>query len=958
MSKTDRIFYHERKKSFQKIKEINIKTDLLDESINDKLLNYKLQNINNLLYYQPPIKKKFSIFSFTNSKKSNKSFLYDINEDLNKTEIKFNHMELTNTSFQETMADTSFDSQKSSKTENSNSFKILLNEDYNTYTDILKKIYPYFEFNHYNKIKDEYYEYFKKYGDNDINNRNSKYNNYNNDTFVNKDYKKSNLLDILGAQSNIDISPDKFRIKDDFLARTDKTELKMIKDDLSFKMGIIDKELESILETHANKFYNYIETNDNFIKLISKYTDEIRIKIGISKIIKKNYFNNSMKLILKQKKKKELENLLIITYYMNDLKKYIKCLRNLSATSNKNQNIIMEINRYTNLAKDKIKYLKKVLGNKKCSFLISAESIINVYENKTELNLIEQYTSNVKKLIEICIVYNKKNELVLNSDNINNKNWKLKLEEKALNNILFAENDFELLDNDKNIYIKYYLIYKNHNNREITKLIYNILGLFDIIVKDNIDITLIITIFQEIFKSIINYNLKEIEKQTTNKLLLIKIISNCYSILLSNYCYIIYLIQINFGLNSKKFNEITYTMKIEMDKLLLDLIKSYLNEILYDDWKYFIEGYTKSKSNCEIYFKINNLNWDQITFEIYSKFILFFKESKTRDLMDEYNKNNNLNLSWAQSTNIDNIYQKMFEKLYIEKNIDKISLKNIEISKKNEKTRQLLSFMNKEENNFIYFINEINGNDCGHKISNFSCLFIKYAYDFLYVYVLTKDISLKKNLVEHLYKVIKDLLLYTEDIIVNNPSGLINNMKKITEKEISLYYSDLLVIENCLKNFLVIYPDQDINEILYELKCNCIDNIEEYLQKINDTIIKEFNNLSFSNYPYFKNNNELNNYAKHFHKFKKIYDEIGNAFTSENIKTMFENRFEILFNEFNHISEEKGIIENVNGFNQFKNDINFIKKIINILDLIEYNKFYGILDLIINKVNPDNNINK
>ena len=214
-------------------------------------------------------------------------------------------MELTNSSFQETMADTSFDSQKSSKTENSNSFKILLNEDYNTYTDILKKIYPYFEFNHYNKIKDEYYEYFKKYGDNDINNRNSKYNNNNNDTFVNKDYKKSNLLDISGAQSNIDISPDKLRIKDD----------------LSFKMGIIDKELESILETHANKFYNYIETNDNFIKLISKYTDEIRIKIGISKIIKKNYFNNSMKLILKQKKKKELENLLIITYYMNDLKK-------------------------------------------------------------------------------------------------------------------------------------------------------------------------------------------------------------------------------------------------------------------------------------------------------------------------------------------------------------------------------------------------------------------------------------------------------------------------------------------------------------------------------------------------------------------------------------------------------------------------------------------------------------
>ena len=45
---------------------------------------------------------------------------------------------LTDSSFQETDANTSFDFQKSLSTEyNSNTFKILLNEDYNTYTDIL-----------------------------------------------------------------------------------------------------------------------------------------------------------------------------------------------------------------------------------------------------------------------------------------------------------------------------------------------------------------------------------------------------------------------------------------------------------------------------------------------------------------------------------------------------------------------------------------------------------------------------------------------------------------------------------------------------------------------------------------------------------------------------------------------------------------------------------------------------
>ena len=941
MSKTDRIFYHERRKSFQKIKDINIKTDLKDEPINTKLLNYNYQNINQLINYRLPPKKKLSIFSFKNK---TKTYLNEINENLNKTEINFNTMELTDSSFQETLADTSFDSQKSSRIEyNYNSFKILLNEDYNSYTDILKKIYPSFEFNHYNKIKDEYYEYFKKYGENDINNRNSKYNTNINNISIDKEYKKSNLLDILGVQKNIVEPPEKFRIKDDFLSRKDITELKMIKEDLSFKTGIIDKELESILESQANKFYNYIENNNKFVNLIYYYADEIKIKKDKQKIIKSNYISNSMKLVLKQKKKKELEKLLTITYYMNDLKKYIFFLKNLSATSNKNENIFREISKYSNLAKEKIKYLKTQLNNKKCSFLISAENIINTYENKEDLNLVEKFTSNVKMLIEKCLIYNNGDNITdKNNKKINNKNWNLTLENKSLNEISFSEDDFQYIDNNKNIYIKYLLIYNNINkNSDIFNFVVSILDLFDIIIKMKVDNTLIISIFQDIFKNIISYNLKEIENQTTNKLLLIKIISNCYSILLSNYSYIIYLIQKNFNLNINNisFNSIIKTMRIEMDKLLIELINSYLNGILYEEWKYFIDGYTKAKINCEIYFKINKLNWDKITNNIFTKFIIDFKESQTRELMNEYNKNNIYNLSWDQLNNINNIYQKMFEKLYIEKNLDKITLKQIDINN-NSNNNYLLQ----NNNNYIYFINEINANDCGHKISNFSCLFIKYTYEFLYVYLLTNNPSLKKSLIDQLYKVTKDLLLYTEDIIVNNPTGLINNNKKITEKEISLYYSDLLVIENCLKNFLLIYPDQDINEILYELKNNCIDNIEDSLQNISDAIINDFKGVEFNNVISNNGNKEINNYAKNFSKFKKIYDELGNAFTSVNIKDIFYNKFEMLFNEFNEIINDKGGIKNLKEFNQFKNDILFIKKIINIMDSLDCNKYQEILN--------------
>ena len=954
MSKTDRIFYHEKRRSFQKIKEINIKTDLKEQPLTDKLLNYKCQDFNLLLNYQIPSKKK-SIFSLSNSTKKKKNILNEINENLNKTEINFNNGELlTDSSFQETLADTSFDSQKSSKIENNNTFKILLNEDFNTYTTNLKKIYPSFEFNHYNKIKGEYYEYCKKYGDNDINNRNSKYNIKNNNN--NKEYKKSNLLDILGVQQNILVPTEKFKIKEDFLSRNDKTELKMIKEDLSFKTGIIDKELESILQTQSNKFYNYIENNVNFTKLISYYSDEIKSKIEIQKKIKKNYFNNSMKLLLKEKKKKELEKLLNITYNMNDLKKYINYLKSKSIANNKDENIYIEINKYTYLAKEKIIYLKNIFKNKNCKFLLCSENIINIYENKGDLNLVEKFTSNLRNLIESSFIYDKRKIIIEenNRDNvkkeINIKKWDLILEEKSLNNILFLEKEFEYIDNDKNIYIKYFLIYNNITKNDIVKLLINSLDLFDIIIRSTRDITLIISIFQETFKRIIYNNLKEIENQTTNKLLLIKLISNCYSTFLSNYLYILYLFKKNFDKNFISFNEILKLMKEEMNKIIIGLIKSYLNEISYEDWKYFIEGYIQAKNNCEIYFKINQLNWDKITFDYYKRFIIYFKESQTKELMNEYNKNNNINLSWNQLVNINEKFQKMFEKLYIEKNIDKTTINQIDINQKKERDNMLFPSFNFEKNNFIYFINEINGNDCGHKVSNFSCLFIKYAYEFLYIYILTNDLSLKKILVEQLYKVTKDLLLYTEDLIVNNPTGLINNTKKITEKEISLYYSDLLVIENCLKNILLIYPEQDINEILYELKNNCIDNIEDYLQKTNNLIIEEFNKISFDHYPYVHGNKEINNYAKYFHKFKKIYDGLGNAFTSENIKDIFNNRFEIFFNNFLKIIISKGAIENDKRFNQFKNDIIFIKKIISLMDLVEYKKYNKILDKCIKEV--------
>ena len=105
-------------------------------------------------------------------------------------------------------------------------------------------------------------------------------------------------------QENITDDPKKFRIKTDFLKRGDPYELKMIKEDLSFKTGVIDKELNQILESQANILYNYIENNIDLKNQINDFSLEMKNKIDFQKKLSKNYINNSSKLFLKETKKR------------------------------------------------------------------------------------------------------------------------------------------------------------------------------------------------------------------------------------------------------------------------------------------------------------------------------------------------------------------------------------------------------------------------------------------------------------------------------------------------------------------------------------------------------------------------------------------------------------------------------------------------------------------------------
>ena len=963
---------------------INLKTNLPDVEINPKLYKLKRLNVSEIINQPANVVKKFSISSFAGAMR--RGFLNTSSmlrgKDLNRTEADltpFNTMEvLSESSFTSNLLDSARTTTYSTglnlglknsvsnnikKDRNENTFKMLVKEDYSGYIKILKRIYPSFRFNHYNKINNEYSEYYKKYGEEgDIVNRN----------FIKKEkkegeYKKSNLLDILGVQENITDDPKKFRIKTDFLKRGDPYELKMIKEDLSFKTGVIDKELNQILESQANILYNYIENNIDLKNQINDFSLEMKNKIDFQKKLSKNYINNSSKLFLKESKKKQIQKLLIPLKILRDLGMCMKQLKFISLSENDNK--IKQISDSTNVAREKLKLLKKYgVKSQKGNVIFEIESKIQTYENEGEIKLNDQLAENFERLINLTLIYDQKdeiyNKIIKNSDIINKKSYNISKENNTSQNFKYNEEDFELINAEQNIYIKYLLIYNNNKeNNKLYNLLISILDMFDIIIKDNMDISSIVDIFKNLFKKIITKNFEIIEGLSQNKLINVKIISNCYSNILSNFCYTIELIQTNFGLNGRRiFNDAIEMMKTEMDNFIKMLILADLHEknIEFDNsWVVFLKEESNLKILTNIYFRNSKLNWSNMVVNLYQNYVLNFKDIKTRDLTEEYKE-----LLWDQLTNIEDEYQKMFDVLNTRQNINKLIIEPDKIifipENQNKNTNNTIEENKEEKNMYLLLENEKNENDKKHRISKFSYCYIKYMYEYLVVYTYSPD-EIKDSIINQIMKLTKDILTYSKEIIIDNEKGKINNVKQLTEKETALYCSDLVIIQKCLQNFIdaknfgnVILPNlKDTIDTLNSLKSTCYDVIIQLTKEYSSSFISEFNTLNFNNYKTFPNAKEYNSYTKKLKIFKRIYDNLGNAFIADDINRLFTHIFTDMFNQFKKCVEEKGIIEDDTQLKQFRSELTYIKKVFKLFSLIDCTKYKEIIDELSTKANPN-----
>ena len=966
-----------KKKEFQRKKGemIPLKTNLPDIPLTNKLKNFKSQSINEILNQPLKEKKKFALNLF--GKGIRKGFLNNtmISPDMNKPLLNldiFNSLEvLTEPTFKVAVNRTM--SQEMNK---NNTFKILLKENYSQYITILKSKYPSFKFNHYKKNNKEFIDYFQKYGEEgDIVNRhfNNNYNSelnsfrFNHKAKDNKEYKRSNLLEILGAQENIECEPKFFKIKDDFLSRTDCTELKMIQKDLQFKTGVIEKELDYILMTYPQKLYNYIESNRDLTKKIKEYQILLLQRRLKKKRIISGYINNSAKLIMKGHKIKQ--NLKFVKI-LKEINIIYKSMQNLKIkTFSESENKIKMINDAINIVKDNLKkFNNKYNKDKKYKFINEIEKIIQQYENQGEENLNDQFNFNIKKLLNNCLIYIDKN-----NDNKNEnkeelskliKKWDLSKENDAKNKITFIENDFNLTEIEDNIFLKYLLIYNNLNNPDnnLLKLLISILDMFEIIIKDNLDVNTIVSVFQDVFIKLVNKNYEIIQNITKNKLLKLKIISNCYVIILSNYFYIIMLIQKNFGFRIKIFGEITELIKKEMDQNIINLLLEYYNDIIsVNHWKYFIYETKEIQKNIDIYYNFRNLNLFKLITDKYKEYVNNFnKESK-----EELNRKiNELSLNWEQKKNIDIKYQKMFDILYSNKELIQLKFDEIDITKQNLNSNNNLDFISINNERFT------EKKDINHKVSIFSLEIINYIYDNLLVYVyITENINknniiigdlldneidkgMRNDLIIFMYNNIKEKLEYSKNIMVNNKSGLINN-KQITDKEISIYYSDLIILQNILNNFLLLYPEQELVSIINNLTTSSIDLIA---QLINDTTIKiyeEFKNLNFKKYPIINGGKGYNNYVNYFTILKRIYDNMNNCFTVNQINKIFKEAFSELFNKIEQIMDNKGIIEADDQLKQFRNDLNYIKKVFRHFPMINCDEYKDLIEKLIIKINPN-----
>ena len=908
--------------------QINLKTNLKDIEININLREYIFQNFSEII--NTPKQNKPKLFLSNISKNNQGNYT-------NRTEpFEINYNILTDT-FPE-----SLDSARSSNNNQSNSLRILIDQTYSDYIKLLRNIYPIFKFNHFKPIKSEVKISSFWNSNIQINHKNkiNKKNNDNvNDNIIEEVNNKNLLLDGLGLQDNIAFDSDKFIVKRDYLERNCIDELIMIKDDLVFKMGLIDKEIKKIISENTKLFYDYIENNISINFTINKNLSELALLRKSKKDLNKKYVINSSKIILIGKKINNIKLLISVCKEFYNLYNISKELNNIEEFNSDDK--IKKVSDVIKNGKNIIKKLRLFDKNKKLNVIDVFELEFLKHENKGEQNLILEFSKSVETIFEYCLIFDKQNFI---NDILENKqnDYYLEKKEDKKNNVIFLEKDFDY-DN-----IMFLLIYNNldsnSRNGKIHNLLLSIIEILNLIIKDNVDINSIAESLNHIFQKLILNSYEKIQNLKINEPEKIYILTNCYLIIISNYNYILNVFTYNCGLGIKIFKKLTNYILSEMNKILKAIISSYLHlSVETINIKDFMNKCEIVNEKSKKYLDFNNINWFNFINEIYKEFIQNYYDYNSELLLKKLKEE-----EWDQLNNIDQVYQDIFNLIY------EINIYNIE---ENDKFKEFISLEIKvkeekiEEQKNLLIIEDNTKSDNKYKIIHYFLYILKFMYESFFLFSRLKE-KFRNNIITNVYKIINKIIFTFKSIIIDSSDGKINKKKLITEKESSLLNSIIFLLEIILNKFFIISPDKSLEKNLNEIKKSTQEMMIMLLNIIIKETIESFQSLNFENYPFFQNK-QYNPYILKFTKMKKIYDNLLNGFRKEEIIEIYNKEFKELFEKMENVIHSKCKIENENELKQFRKEMNYIKKVLEMFDLIDTKEYINKIDTFSKFVNPN-----
>ena len=852
---------------------LELKTDLNDYKIKDELRKWNLNhNISNLIINND-FKNKKKLFSFN----SVNFLIHKKNIETNSTSNIIDFSKFDKIIF------------KSKSTLNltyNEPINKLLDDDYNSYVQKIKKYFPTFKKNH------KYHKHFF----------------FNS----NKEYIESKQLkNILNENNEFNIDIDNYKINDKYLERN-KEELYNLIKTLEKKVGLVELEILYSL-SYSENIFDYVIKNsfyENTIKYLKDVLDERKKK---KDQIKSNFIKNNSKLFLLHSKKKNLEKLTYISKII--LQFYIKVkLITKSLSFEQERNSIINIQ--NKLIPIRQKYKRKI----KLISLIENEmiNVTGIFESK----YINSFIIYVDEIMKLCFSIFKIKDDNLRKINLNNN--------FNLTSLKQNEKNYKYLSYNNNEIVFYHLINFPFKTKE---KIFSLLEIYSFIISQNFDINQI----QEKLKNIFLVIIQEINDKITEKGIdKLKLLGIAFIFLKDNFEYLIEIIINNFGTSPKIFKDtILYILNESKNKIitLLIIIMEESVSLLPNN---FYNRENKIIDTMKEYFILIDFNYDTFFIQYENALIFKFFTSENEKLNKIIEKD-----EWIQINNFDYKYQLINNITFIDYNNIKKDDLIINLNKNNYKINYIECRKEKYKIisstlfilDFIYQVYYILLYNKNKNIQTIILQLVKILNNFI----------LKSNslIIEGIGKIGKNKRIITEKeyILLNSNLSIIQS--------ILFNINSFIIGDN--DDEIIKVVNKHIKKInLIHLKC--LDIINAILEEIKIDIISKFRKINFLEYPILESQNyndysiQFNKFEEIYNKmlygfndndiiscFKNVFDKFLNEFKDECLnKSGFgnENMIKQFKNDILYIKiyiQKIKLINCQNYFKIFDNIINISK---------------------------------